>query len=493
MSIVTDGLRSDKWRPFAKQKLAQLKTMGLLTKKVVVDGYKISLLTMDDIEKARITAPPGAVVVDQTGGVYNYRYSDQYGGDLQLTDSRSPADGVTARALFSSGFGDITYHGWSDTSIPQSNGVSFIGAWYAPRAKFGGDPIGVNNAGYITIPYSASVPPAESVAFGLTRAGFVYMATSTRFNPANVVIGALRAVTGAIFVLVQNTTVSSSPSFHGIPDFRARAYFIRPVWGENAAMIYVVSKGECSNSLGIMQVRLYRLDVGVPFTGVSITYLGHIRSDMIADGIGLAVPCGDSTADTAAFDAWAQTLFGDWPIYAAPYTRGSFSLGLHDVCFWGPSRPSMEIKGLVFSPYAPVVKLLNIVLPPHDSTTFQPVVTEISLGYYVCELLNPATYEFQAIYYGSPLTGWTKFDHPPGVILRHRTIRATATEIKAIALVFADGVTTLYEYDSATGTAWKPRGKAAGGNISRADVALFGAHKFAHLAGQDSPVRALWR
>ena len=94
------------------------------------------------------------------------------------------------------------------------------------------------------------------------------------------------------------------------------------------------------------------------------------------------------------------------------------------------------------------------------------------------------------MFYGSPFTGWTALEHPAGTIIRHRTISASAAGIKAIALIFNDDATLLHEYDSETG--WVARGKVGDGKVTRADVALFGEHEFAHLAGMDSPVRGLW-
>lgn len=61
MSIVTDGLCSDKWRPFAKQKLQMLKDLGLPAKTYTVDGYRISLTTMDGIARASIAEPVRAL------------------------------------------------------------------------------------------------------------------------------------------------------------------------------------------------------------------------------------------------------------------------------------------------------------------------------------------------------------------------------------------------------------------------------------------------
>lgn len=488
MSIVTDGLRSDKWRSFAKQKLAQLKTMGLLTKNIVVDGYKISLLTMDDIEKARITAPPGAVVVDFTAGKYGYRYTDQYGGDFRLTDSHLPAEGSTPRALFS-GLDDIMYHGTSDYFNTRSRYGTLTASWYAPRSKFGGDP--VLGTGYLAgeLVESTTAPSTTPiVGYGFTRASNLY-------SMAVVLPNASRWFNDSSFNVVRaaqsfTVTLPFATNFSG---FRGKAHYIRPVWGESAAIIYAVhNTGLCSGTLGAAHVLAYRQNVSTsPFNNAGTTLYGQITQSTIAAALGLPSPCTGDGAETQLVGAMTNLLGSDWPLYSAPYQRGSFSYGLYSVCFWGPIPPSNAVKGVGFSPDG-TAEILDIALPSYDSAVHQPIITEASPGYYSCEIYEPLTYEFKEIYYGSPFGSWTAFIHPSGVILRHRTIKANASEIKALALIYANAVTTLYEYDSSRGTEWISRGKVGDGKIERADVALFGAHEFPHLAGVDAPVRSLW-
>lgn len=69
MSVIVDGERSRAWVPFAKKKLAALKDLGLMAKCMIVDGYTIRLLAIDDIEKISITAPPYSSVA--VGGSYS--------------------------------------------------------------------------------------------------------------------------------------------------------------------------------------------------------------------------------------------------------------------------------------------------------------------------------------------------------------------------------------------------------------------------------------
>ena len=483
MSIVTDGLRSDKWRPFAKQKLQMLRDIGLSVKNYVIDGYRISLSTMDDIDKARITAPPGAVVVDFTGGNYEYRYADKYGGDFHLTDSHLPAEGSTPRALFS-GLDDIMYHGSTDFFAVRGVYGTLVASWYAPRAKFGGDPEAAGSGylagGLVTSETAPETIPA--IGFGFTRNGSFYSATGLRTSPArwfeNIVLGVVRATT------VYWTVLTLAAEF---PGFRGKAHFSRPAWSEDAAMVYVVHNGgACGDVLGVARVLAYYQES----SGVA-WFSGQVTQVSIATAFGLPAPCTGDGAESQLAEAMTNLLGSDGLFTEAPYQRGNFSYGPYDVCFWGPVPPSSAIKGVVFS-FDGTVEVLDIVLPAYDSAMHQLVISEVSPEHYVCEVRDPLTYEFQAIYYGSPFSGWTALAHPPGIIIRHRTIKATATETKALALIYEDAAapaaTTLYEYDGA----WVARGKVADGKIDRADVAMFGAHAFARLASLDSPVRALW-
>lgn len=488
MSIVTDGLRSDKWRPFAKQKLAQLKAMGLLVRNLVVSGYRINLLAMDDIEKARITAPPGAVVVDFTAGKYEYRYADQYGGDFQLTDAHLPAEGNTPRALFS-GLDDLMYHGTSDYFNTRGTYGTLTASWYAPRPKFGGDP--ASTSGYLAgglMESTTSPSTIPTVGYGYTHAG--------NFFSASVVLPNSSRWFDEVSVNVVRNALSftaSLPSGTSFPGFRGKAHYLRPVWGENAAVVYAVhNAGVCSDVLGVSHVLVYRQSITTsPFDNAGATLIGQITQNTLATALGLPAPCTGDGAETQLVNAMTNLLGADWPFFSAPYQRGSFSSGLYDVCFWGPVPPSGEVKGVVFSASG-TAQVSSIVLPAYDNAVHAPLITEVSPGYYLCEMCVPLAYEFPAIYYGSPFGGWTALTHPPGVILRHRTIEADASGIKALALIYADAITTLYEYDSSRGTGWVSRGKVADGKVERADVAVFGAHKFAHLASSSSPVRNLW-
>lgn len=481
MSIVTDGLRSDKWRPFAKQKLQMLKDMGLSAKNYVIDGCRISLSTMDGIDKARITAPPGAVVVDFTGGNYEYRYCDQYGGDFALTMTRPPAKGNSPRALFS-GLGDLMYHGSSDFFATLGQYGTQAMSWYAPRPIIAANPL--DNTGYLAgkMTQHETVPATHpTVGLAFTRNGCLYSLAAPVADATHWFDGVVLTVVRAAAAFVIGLDLSAAHT-----GFRGRAFFARPVWGENAAMMYVFHHGgACSSDLGAVSVLAYYQETAVdPFGAGGTWFSGQVTQGAIATALGLPVPCVLGNVETVS--AMSNLLGPDWPFSAAPHQRGTFSHGLYDVCAWGPV-PSGGIKGVVFS-FDGTVEVLDIALPAYDSATQRPIIAEVSPGFYVCEVWNAAAFELAAVYYGSPFDSWTEFAHPDGLILRHKTIEASAGGVKALALMHADDTTTLHEYDGA----WVARGKVADGKIDRADVAVFGSHPFARMASMDSPVRGVW-
>lgn len=99
--IFIDGERSRRWVPFAKQKLAQLKGLGLLSKVLVVSGYRIKLLAIDDIEKIHITAPPytsvgggygHALISDPTGRLWAWGFNGK--GQLGLGDTEDRTEPI---------------------------------------------------------------------------------------------------------------------------------------------------------------------------------------------------------------------------------------------------------------------------------------------------------------------------------------------------------------------------------------------------------------
>lgn len=493
MSIVTDGLRSDKWRPFARQKMQMLKDLGLSVKSYVIDGYRISLSTMDDMDKARITAPPGAVVVDRTAGNYEYRYADQYGGDFATLLSRPASAGFIPLTPFSA-VDDLVYLATSDYAQSIDTSMTFAGSWYAPRPTIPADPTA--SAGFLAgLALADENSARQTLGYAFARNGTLYVSSQTNTTPSNVFAKSI--VLGAVRNAGQ---VSSGFDISAeYPEYKGQAFFSRPVWGEDAAMTYVFHIGaDCSGVLGRAQVRSYYLQItAAPLAIATSGFTGAVTQAALATALGLAAPCAGDDTGAALASAMDGILAPTWPENLAPYSRGMFAHGVYDMCVWGP-MPNGTVKGLVLS-FDGTASVIPVTFPPHNDFALYPLTTEVSPGHYCCELWTTDgvsdTGEISKVYYGSPLTGaWVELPHPPGVILRHRTIQATTAHTIALAVMYDTGAaeTVLHEYDSRKSTEWRRRGKIGVGKITRPHVALFGDHEYTRMASTDSSVARLW-
>lgn len=483
MSIITDGLRSDGWRSFVKRQFQVLKDMGLMAKNYVIDGYHISLLTMDGIEKARITAPPGAVVVDFTDGKYGYRYADQYGSDFATRLSRPPAEGIVPTALFSA-HGELMYHATADYSTPEGVWYTAAASWYAPRGSIPATP-SLDETGYIAGAFSKSATspgatPTMGVAFARNSSLYamaVVQPTTSRFF-----------VDGVLIVVRDALGFNTGMNFlAGQPSFKGRAFFMRPVWGEDGAVIYVIhyDAASCGTTLGAACVQAYYQEVSTaPLASAGFYSVGEVPQNVLATAFGVTAPCVGGS-ETELISALSVFLGADWPYSLAPHQRGVFSYGTYDVCFWGP-MPDGQVKGIVVS-HDGTATVKPLVLPAYDSATQFCYITEVSAGWYSCMVIDMASKDVLAVYYGEPFTSWTPFAHPAGTILRHKTIKADAGGIVALALVYDGAVTWLYEFDSGNAAAWVTRGKIGDGKVTAPDVAVFGDHPYARAAASDSP------
>lgn len=115
MNVILDGERSRRWVPFAKNKLQAIKDIGISAKSIVINGYSIRLLALDDIDKIHITAPPytsvGAghnhvMMADPTGARWvwgNNGYGQLGVGDTVARDLITRVEGESQWAMFASG------------------------------------------------------------------------------------------------------------------------------------------------------------------------------------------------------------------------------------------------------------------------------------------------------------------------------------------------------------------------------------------------------
>ena len=485
MSIVTDGLRSDKWRPFARQKLQMLKDLGLSAKTYLVDGYRIALSTMDGMDKARITAPPGAVVLAQVAGDYKYLYTDQYGGNFVEYLSRPASAGALFRSVFS-GPGDLVYFGTVDYFEPDNIVAAVMASWYAPR---GNPPSSlVESSGYL-----AGVAEVKQTNPLGAMVGFGCVTDRTAWIAAAPLTSALAWSTsiGLSYVYAAGYQSFGVDIVSDYPDFKGRGFYSRPLSGANGMLTFQFHNRATTYTgpLGMAAVLVYQT------TKDGTTLTGVCTQVNLATALGLPETGGAGDLDGAIMqqamvDVWSDTS----PSFGAPYRRGTFAHQTDAICCWYPDDSDV-LRGLIIRADGSAEASAPVVIPPYDPATVQPVVTQVSPTLYLCELWENAAFSTQAVYYGSPFGVWGELVHPTGEILRHRAIHAD-TEIRlALAVVYdseADA-TVLHEYDSSRDVPWAARGAIGVGRLDRPDVAVFGDSIYAQRAGEFSPTRRLWR
>lgn len=485
MSIITDGLRSDKWRPFARQKLAALKDLGLSVKNYVIDGYRISLSTMNDIDNARITAPAGAAVMAQVAGDYKYLYADQYGGDFVEYLSRPASAGALFRCAFT-GPGDLVYFGTIDHFEPDNIVAAVMASWYAPRGNL---PSSLTaSGGYLAgvAEVKASDSLGAMVGFGLVtkRTAWIAVAPLTSSSEWSTSIGLSYVYAAGS----QSFGVNIDATY---PDFRGRGFYCRPLDAANGMLTFQFHNRAAAHDgpLGMAAVLAYRT------TKDGTAEVGVCTQTTLAATLGLPAPgSADDPDGTKLRDAMVNIWSDTNPSFGPPHRRGTFAYQTDAICCWYPDSGDV-LRGLILRADGSAEASPPVVIPAYDPAVVQPVVTQVSDALYLCELWENDVFSAQAIYYGSPFGTWTKLVHPTGEILRHRTIHAD-TEIRlALAAVYdsATSATTLYEYDADRAEQWKARGLVGAGRIARPDVAVFGDSVYARRAGEFSPTRRLWR
>lgn len=103
--ITYDGHRSLRRKHLGRRVLENITKLGLPAKAVLFDGFLVKALNLDDVKKARITAPAGALVAcSQVGGVKLIELDHWLGG------AESMADAYICNAVFLPGQVASTYN-----------------------------------------------------------------------------------------------------------------------------------------------------------------------------------------------------------------------------------------------------------------------------------------------------------------------------------------------------------------------------------------------
>jgi hypothetical protein len=491
MTINADSQRSLNLVTFAKQKMRLIKSLGLSVKRYILNGYNISLLAIDGIEKISITAPPGAVVCSHTGSVHAYYYADQYGGDFFEATTRDASAGFVPLIPFS-GDGDMIHLSGAGFSAPLNAYGVLTGSWYAPRPDIPekhDSPNGYIAAAFIMAATTPDLNPGSGYALMRGRVAHVLAASNTAHTDfvVNVMRNSLQA----------DIRYDLTAQYTG---YNGHSVFIRPVWGESASVGFSFHLGDplypggmCSTTAGAVRVQVvYQEITPSPLAITYAAFVGSVTQETIATAMGLATPCvsGD---DGLTLDYALGNLLGAWPVPMAPYEQGRFSYGVYDICCWGPV-PAGGIKGIVFS-FDGTATVKSVILPAYNSATQRPVITEVSPGWYCCEVHDYSVGAVVAVYYGNPIDspGWGSIVLPAGKVVGFSTVLASADRTVATAIVYdsTSGLTILHEYDTSKAAGWTQRGKVATGELSVAAAAVFGTHEYAAAGANDSPVRLL--
>lgn len=120
-----NSLRCKRWYGFAKQKLAQLKEIGVPGKVYIINGYQIILKALIDL--AVIKAPPGIIVFAKAEDEIKLYCADQYGYGKEklpkvesLKDTNSTGTGALLVAP------DIVESGWPGNMFLLCTGSDFV-------------------------------------------------------------------------------------------------------------------------------------------------------------------------------------------------------------------------------------------------------------------------------------------------------------------------------------------------------------------------------
>lgn len=507
MSIITDGLRSDKWRPFARQKLAMLKEMGLTAKNYVVDGYRISLFMLGDIAKARIAAPPAIVSIEiqyspetPFNGAQMLYYSEPYGAaaypvgpmgvsgdgihDVLLTSSDaihydapgygvifpSPSDFYHASmgfweqlpSPFSIAGLDVRYANYAaktlsppDALIASGSYTNSVGSWQTCVGEH------IFSVGFLAD--GANAEYFRIFAYGLDyRADLLFDMDSMEVQTA---LGLMTAYPG------EGRHMS------------ARAVYVYP-HGASARVAVFAAPLDYLDALGgvyFFDFTLNAEDSAHPAKWLGWTYAGRCLTGELG---------GAWVTDTALG-------LGCGPVYSPgqqDYKSCIFQDGAGGVIsiIRKPTGDAGLVDGVyTFSPAGAVRESgAGASFPPEiaDPQTW-PVIFRGEDGAHLCLMEKiadngPATdpvCEIVAVYGGAP-SAWASLPMPTGELLAVRPIRVSAARTALLGLVWVGSASGTHaaQFDSDAG--WRVMGKVSDARMRRPVVGLFGDHEFSNMA-----------
>lgn len=214
MSITFDGHRSLRRKHLGQRTLDRIVEIGLPAKAVLYDGFLVKAANLDDIKKARITAPAGALVAcSQPGSVQAVEFDHWLGGPSARADAY---------------ICNITFQPGQTGAISDNTNTTTPNVLFEPEDTHSSPTAGLQNPPWPSDTYANTPPqiglmPYVGESYVLTMAGrdATRKRTESLLTPYLLAGGAPTRI--AVASEVSNTTPISLESIHAIPGSPYRA------------------------------------------------------------------------------------------------------------------------------------------------------------------------------------------------------------------------------------------------------------------------------
>lgn len=510
---------------FAKNKLAQLKKLGLTAKTLVVSGYSIK---MSDPDSIQITAPPAVIVFHTewvgTSGVEKVYYAEPMGAPAHtigsLGTSTSPSyvwtlyrfDGTEIRGSGAI-FPTASEFYQSDLDLMMDIGGGSIYSFYGTDVKFAiAAKQGIKKVSDVTMLFSDTATGGVHIGHIVCVAGVTYHATT--YVSSN---GILIFSTGPGYrfaeSLLQSRLLSdtgfamhgSALRVHGVYVFE-HAGKARIALGisDSLGTLYTESGSHPEVNVVFYDVLLHREDSTHTAPWTELTYVGKtVIAPYVASGV---VPHADS----------APYFGGRWREYWSigyiygrcseevggsngkscifPDGLGGVNLILHrpNSAGTGELVAGDLLQGAyLFSPGAAPQRVSDLVFPPISSLQDRPMIYKgKDINICVLERISSGDCRISAIYkgLGTSVAPWAVLPMPALPLVAVRPICVSAARTVLLGLVYDSGSVstgTFYaEFDTMVSSSWKVLGKIDSQRMVRPKIGFFGRHEYAKLASE---------
>lgn len=484
MSVITDSIRSKRWVPFARQKLAQIKGMGIPAKTMSVSGYKINLLSTDGVDKVNITAPAVGIAthVEHPADVERLYYAEPYGsGGGSVGPTGNSTDGVYQVVRTTSGsyndapgsgviFPSVSpdfYHKstglWAYDGVAQS--LAFLETKFAEGAakdlSAATELIGVGST-------SASMGGWQ-VNIGSAVFAVYFKMDGTNGNTVYVFAYGLNYRSYTILDLdsaeVQGLLgITYPPGKH----LNIRGAHLYP-YGGKARLALFVAPADPLDNLGGVVFFDFAMGAGrvLSWSYIGRCLTGGLGGDWSTDDP-LVKACGPVVTSTAQI--WKSCVFADGAGGVISIVRQPGDTSSTDGSYSFTPTAAARTSGLAFPAEV------------SDPQTWPTIYRGDGVHLCVMEKIydtgagtDPLN-EIVALYSGGP-SAWTALPMPSDVVLAARPIQVGAS-IVLLALLWDGTGTFMAEFN----TVWRKLGRLSSVRMVRPIVGVFGDHAYTQLA-----------